>query len=423
MAWIILVIVCIGVLLAYVKYKTWYNPYMVFNILWMCVGILLVKGNRFVYTPLKIAFLCIIIGILGFNFSMIIPKINISNQKNYRTENNFYLATRRAYIISIFILILSLTDFIKSVLLILSGYSFGEIREEYFNVVTYNDILMSIFKEFVISPLRYVVIVSAIISFFSLKEKNKGLLINTLLLIIFQAVTSGGRYILINSIFMFICGYFLFSRNKKNNKKKKYSLICLILIIFYFVIYLTNERVTYLTRDMTGIERIYNTIYQYFVGSITYLGEVIEKNPWIEGSTYGVNFMAGLIRIIFMGFTFIGILPYPEILNIIGNYACEVLRIGPYTFYNAMPTIFGYFYIDGGLFLVFIESVIFGYICKILYKISNKKNLLFSAYYIIIFLQICNSSTRWFFYATDYCLAFFYLRTVICPRKKSVKIY
>ena len=36
-----------------------------------------------------------------------------------------------------------------------------------------------------------------------------------------------------------------------------------------------------------------------------------------------------------------------------------------------------------------------------------------SAMYILIFIQICNSSTRWFFYSSDYCLAYLYMNTVV----------
>lgn len=419
MIWIILTIVCISLVLSYIKFKTWGNPYTVFNILWICITILLIKGDKFVYSPSKIAILCILIGIFGFNLSIFIPRIKFSKKKaKSLIKDRYYLNRKRAYFISIFILIFSLQDFIKTILLVLSGYSFSEIRNVYFAVSGFDSVLMYYFKEFVISPLRYVVIVSAIISLFCYKKKNIGLLINALLLIVFQAINSGGRYILMNSIFMFICGYFLFGDKKKIEKKKKYGLICIITIAFAIIIYLTNQRTTYLARNMTVLERLYNTIYQYFAGSVTYLGKIIEKNPWIEGSTYGINFIAGFSRILFVILTFLRILPYPQILNIIGMYACEELKIGPYTFYNAMPTIFGYFYIDGGLILVFIESLIFGYICKILYKFANKNNLFFSACYIIIFVQICNSSTRWFFYAIDYSLAFFYLRAVICPIKK-----
>ena len=90
-----------------------------------------------------------------------------------------------------------------------------------------------------------------------------------------------------------------------------------------------------------------------------------------------------------------------------------MLRIGPATYYNAMPTIFGYFFIDGGFALTFIEAWLFGYICKRIYIVAKNGNVYFISVFILLFIQICNSSTRWFFYSPDYCLAMIYLRLIM----------
>ena len=163
-------------------------------------------------------------------------------------------------------------------------------------------------------------------------------------------------------------------------------------------------------------EKIYSTIYQYFAGSVTYLGEVIKNTPNIEGATFGINFFAGWLSPIFVILNFIGVLSYPQAFSYIGKEACKVLQIGPYLYYNAMPTVFGYFYIDGGLIFTFIEAWIWGYICRQLYKRADNGNLFFIALYILMFLQICNSSTRWFLYSTGYCLAFLYMRLIFNKR-------
>ena len=145
------------------------------------------------------------------------------------------------------------------------------------------------------------------------------------------------------------------------------------------------------------------------------MGKVVETSPEIIGKTFGLNMIAGFLIPIFVVFNFLHIVPYPQVFNYIGTYACAVLQIGPNTYYNAMPTIFGYFYIDGGLILTFIEAWIFGYVCKRVFEKAMDGSLLNVAFYLLIFIQICNSSTRWFFYSPEFCLAFIFLRIIFKP--------
>lgn len=414
MIWAIFAIACIGLVFSRWIFKTWHNPYTVFNLLWACVGALLIKGNEYVYTPSNTAIVCVIIGEIAFNLAMFSPRLAVGNRKlSIFASNEYFFDSRRAYVISVIVLILSLVSAVSAIIAILSGVSFSDVRMDYYSVSSSESVLMYYFRNYIISPLRYVVIISAIISFFGKKEKSKRLLVNCIIIIILQAITSGGRYVLINSIFMFICGYFLFAIKEKMQFKQKIGLVLAILVFSYLIIYLTNDRSSLLTQNMTVWQRLYTVIYEYFAGSVTYLGAVIENSPQIVGTTYGVNFLAGWISPIFVVLNFVGVISYPKIFSIIGTYACEILRIGPSTYYNAMPTIFGYFYIDGGLALTFIEAWLFGYVCKRLYIRSSEGNLLFSAFYILAFVQICNASTRWFIYSSDYCLAFIYLFVVI----------
>ena len=134
-----------------------------------------------------------------------------------------------------------------------------------------------------------------------------------------------------------------------------------------------------------------------------FLIAALRKNKSISDPYVAFNVLwLGVATLIIIGNRYV----YPAIFSVIGTYACEVLKIGPSSFYNAMPTIFGYFYIDGGFALVFIEAWLFGYICKRLYQRGKSGNVLMAAMYILVFAQICNSSTRCFFYLADYCLAF-----------------
>ena len=218
---------------------------------------------------------------------------------------------------------------------------------------------------------------------------------------------------------MIICAYFLLKKPKKTKLKTKIFMLLIMGIFIYGIIYLTNDRASYIVKDMNLGQRLYMTVYEYFAGSVTYFEKVLYTYPKIVASTYGLNFIEGFISPIFVLLNYIHVLDYPEIFNTIGLYVCNQLMIGPNTYYNAMPTIFAYFYIDGGLISTFLESFIFGYISKRIYERANKKELMFVAFYCLIFIQICNASTRWFFYSPDYSLAYIYLYLIINKSKST----
>lgn len=400
----------IGIFAGRYKYMNWHNPYCVFNILWAIVGVLIVRGNEFVYEPSSLAMKIVLLGVLGFNFSMMMPRMYIRNADGYKAKRSIDYSGIR--ILSYVVLILSIISAVSAIRSVLSGASFAEIRNDYYTYSSSESIWMYYLRNYFVTPMRYVLVITSIIGYFN-GVREKAVIVNTILIIALQTITNGGRYVLMNTVIMIICGGLLFNLKDNLNRKQKFLMLCVIALMIGGIIYLTNDRSSYLTQDMTTVERLEETVYQYFAGSVTYLGEVLEEFPFVSGTSHGINFFAGFLSPFFVVLNFLGILNYPKVFSIIGTYACQQLRIGPATFYNAMPTIFGYFYIDGGFILTFIEAVAFGYVCKRLYENARNGHLLFVAYYILIIVQICNSSTRWFIYSSDYVLSFFYLMLFI----------
>lgn len=416
------VIICILPIICFLismrKHKAWNNPYVIFNMLWSVVGVLILCGNKSVYPPSTTAMLCVITGIIGFNLSALSRRITLGNR---RWLNGKYLFNpQRAAIISTIILIVSFFLTIDTIHSLLAGASYSDIRNDYFTYDSGGSVLLYYFREYIIDPLRYVVIVSAIFAVFKKEYRSKLLIVNASFCVLLQAVSNGGRYILMNTLFMIICGALILNRSVKLSLKQKMQIVFFGGLLAYGLIFLTNSRATYLMQNMTIGQKMSSTVYQYFAGSVTYLGEVVKNTSKIKGATCGVNFVAGWISPLFVILNYIGIVSYPQVFSFIGTEACKVLKIGENLYYNAMPTVFGYFYIDGGLVLTFIEAWIWGYICKRLYTRAENGNMLFTAMYILMFLQICNASTRWFLYSTSYCLAFVYMR-IVFNREKFVE--
>lgn len=93
-------------------------------------------------------------------------------------------------------------------------------------------------------------------------------------------------------------------------------IIAAVIALFsYVIVFLTNDRATFITQNMTVGERLYHTVYEYFAGSTTYLGEVVRKTPSIVGSTHGINFIAGYIMPLFVVLNFLHLIPYPAVLQ------------------------------------------------------------------------------------------------------------
>lgn len=396
------------------KHRSWNDPYVAFNILWSFVGIMLVVGNQRIYEPSETAMVCVFIGVIGFNISALTPKLTFGKERDNRAI--FEFNKHKAFILSVIVLVLSTILTIESIHSFISGASLTDIRNDYY---TYNESESSFtyyLREYIVEPLRYVVIISSIFAIFNEEYRSKGLIINTFFIIGIQVIGNGGRYILMNTFFMIICGAFIFGKEIKLSLKQKTLMILAMIIIAYGLILVTNDRATYAMQDMNLMQRIFSTIYDYFAGSVTYLGEVIKNTPDIKGATFGVNFIAGWLSPIFVFLNSSGLIPYPKVFSYIGIEACKVMQIGSATYYNAMPTAFGYFYIDGGLVLTFIEAWLFGYICKRLYFRTEKGELLYIGMYILLFLQICNMGTRWFLYSTSFCWAFLFLRIIFDKR-------
>lgn len=393
--------------ISYFRYRNLINPYSSFNVLWMFVSLLILIGNRFVYAPNNTSSICVLIGILGFNCSMYSKRLIVgkhSEKQEYRLNLNLVC------ILSLVVVVMMASDAILAIKDALAGVSFSEIRHGYFK---YDTVALYYVNNFFVFPMGYAVISSAIVSIFSnsgSKRKRMFLAINAGLIVFFQALMSGGRYILMNTIFMIVCGYALYKNKKRIQFRYKLLIIFIFVSLGYFIIFLTENRSSFIMGDMSIWQKMYTTIYLYFAGSVTYLGKVLETSPEVISSTLGINLIAGFISPIFAALNFLHILPYPEIFSVIGTKACVQLLIGPNSFYNAMPTIFGYFFIDGGYILTFIESWIFGYASKRSFIGATRKDKMFQTIYLLIFVQVCISSTRWMIYSPEFALAFLYVR-------------
>lgn len=149
---------------AYRKNKSISDPYVAFNILWLGVATLINIGNKYVYDPSMEAMICILLGIVGFNLSKITPKLVLGRIRLGLFDNDEYeLNYHRAYIISIIVLVLSALSAASAIRAFMSGSSFSAIRSDYYTYSSNESVYMYYFRNYILSPLRYVVIITSVI--------------------------------------------------------------------------------------------------------------------------------------------------------------------------------------------------------------------------------------------------------------------
>lgn len=402
-----IIISCLFLLIGVSRDRKIHSPYVVFNFLWIFVCIMLVIGDSHIYRPSVSALLVILVGVIGFNLSVMLPRFTVNGKRIFIKEGPRTFLMDRCRGLAVALVFLWFFVSMDSILMLMSGSSLEGIRNNYYS--DSSPVWIYYLKNYFLLPGTDAVIVASIISFIKQEKGSKPLLALAGILVLLRAVSSGGRYILINTLIMVLCALALFKTLAKLPWRKKASLYFVMALFAVLIIVFTNERTTANTENFSLFEKLYFTVYSYFAGSVTYLSRLMFAFPQIEGATFGTSFIGGLLTPIFSVLTFLNVMPYPEFMNVIGIYANMQLDIGPSTFYNAMPTVFGYFWIDGGLIAVFLESLLLGYICNRTYRIAQSDNQLFKAFYILLFVQICMVSTRWFFFTPDSLLSFAYL--------------
>ena len=424
-AWILPVICIIGLIIARKYDKSFINPIVAFNALWIIVYILLELSIKTGFDkPTNEVILIIIVGCLGFN---VVGLLFAASKKRFRftikhKSDNYYDNSSfevRTTLINIFIgivLIYSIITYADIIIRLIRGIStFSDIRVEYFTNVK------DFMEGYIISPIRYAIIVTVILNVLNRKIKKTQLIL-TIIIVVLGAISSGGRLILINTVLMIIGAVGIYTiHHKLNIKQKRVILVSLILILSVSIL-ITNFRTnTLLTQGYTKLlDRLLKTFVSYFSGGIIYFGKLLELHP-IKSTTGGLNFIWGFLDVFFYFFAALGVFPYPQNIAVVGKYSNTLLNIGNNTYFNAFYTAFGYFYIDFGYVGVFLETALFAFIIINAFSNavkSNKMNDLYSSYYLLLFTILCDFSTRWFMYDSAYALAFIVIR--LCYKRVYV---
>lgn len=402
---LILLIILISLMSAIYGYKstkTIFNPLTVFCTLWAIITLMASLRLFGINQVSDKTYIIILLGIISFIFGSTIFgkfqfKINTTSKNNQLIFN-----MKISYIlIVVAISILSITA-INSLNILLKGHDLSYIR--YMankEVVTSDTGILDILFNYVAQPICNLLIPVSIYNFIS-KKKNKILIIGTIISIALLIISNGGRFILLYFIIHFI--FISIFMNGLHVKKNLKYIILVVIISVSVLSFLTISRGS----------SIPQTLYIYFCGCMPHLDIQIANFDSFGSYTYGFSSFQGFIRPFFALIKKIGLIyDFPTVLQQAQFLSLQVeqaVSIGSNLRFNGFVSLFYSFYIDFNLPGVIFLSMLYGYICKIVFN-NLQKN--FSSMNIIIYsllLQsMITSMVRFQFTTFIFALSFIYL--------------
>lgn len=393
------------VLIGFFTEKNYYNPLTFFSLIWLLVVLLSSLHLYGINKPSDYAYIIIIIGTLCFGMGCKLMDFILHNYKNRRRnhQNMEDFNYNRIKVIYYITLLSFIPITVNAIELIFQGYtlvnirsmlSLGEMHSSYFAAVIYN---------YITQPLELLIIPITVINFYSHKRNNI-ILYFTVLILICDLLSSGGRFALLYIITHFIVVMSIKKRNKYSKLTRQTKIITIVMILVGVIIfyYITVNRGVSITKSL----------YLYFCGCIANMDVRIQG---MDNSfkTYGFMSLEGMIRPFIAFLDKAGIIANrPEMFLIAQMHSGLIeyaVDIGSGIQYNAFVTLFYYFYLDGGLLGVAIGAFVYSLFCEVTYVRMKKENDEKKLLLYLLFLQtILTSMVRFQFTTLIYSLTFIY---------------
>ena len=378
-------------------------------------SILDVYESRITVSNLTIVILAV--GFLGFGLGSISNiKFKVGNIKIVELNDSLEYSFIWIYVLLFISVVFNVFMTITTIMFLKRGYDYSSIRDLLFDysgadTSYFKTTFYSTFYSWIATPSTYVISIVFLVDLFE-NKLNKFVKVIFFINIGLYIWATGSRLII---LIMVIESFFLLQYYKIHVSKrvKKYVIrIGILMIIGMFI--LSSFR----TKTNISQVRDVSSIYAYFNIPIPLLSywteQVNDKN--IYG--YGYGFFNGIMQFISYCFGKIGIEFQSYSKTAIQLYMPQEKWIQIYDghWYNAFCTLFYNFYVDFRLPGVFIESYIFGIICKYFYrKACVLKEKIFLLTYLGVLQIIIASFLRWQFGAFTYIVTIIF--TMLCVKK------
>lgn len=410
--------------LTYFIYKSISHPVVFFNVLWFvlliiyCFGDLgkrmgLYQSGDMIFQIFFVGGVCFNIGALAFSFFK--PSRHVVRSEKIHEV----ISDKRIRVVVVAEVILLFYYIYKLYTLagfLLSGQSYALIRSLYFSEDMITSPLESAFIIFVSDPLLlFTEIVFSINLFVKAfpKKLNYLLFINLML----KTIITGGRTTLFETgCLVIVCaiyfGYF------KKIKKETIGLIVGVFVLVYVVVLVSVQRHG---DEGSVLEIAANNLITYFVGSFVFFEDLLLSHDYLN-QTYGLVTFGGLTDVFIQLFRYLKLTDMSLSYVSVGSILSDFRMIGDGISYNAMPTMYYYFFTDFREFGYILCPMLFGFFSVYIYnKMVYKNTLLYFAYYLFIMVLIVESSFNWQLERIPFVMAIIYSYFVFRSPRLSKK--
>lgn len=400
----------VAFLISYRVYQRIAHPVVVFNFLWFVLLLISIYGNldktMGFYQPSSNTYLVFLIGGISFNVGALLFHF-ITGTKNKRQKEvvSFSsLSKERANLLTIAEMVLAVYYTFKSVAIaryLLSGQTYEVIRLLYFSEDMITSPLESAFIIFVSDPLLLLTEILFSINLFTHifpKKLNYLMMFNLLL----RTFISGGRTALFETGCLIIICAIYFGYLKNLRSKKTLGIIAAVYALVFLLVKVSSQR----HGDEGGVMEIaYNNLVSYFIGSFAFFEDLLVSHDYLP-QTYGMVTFGGISDIFIQIFRYLQLTDMPLTYISTGSILSEFRLIGDGVSYNAMPTMYYYFFTDFREFGYVLCPFVFGGISALIYnQMIRSRSELHFVYYMFIMVLIVESSFNWWLERIPFFLA------------------
>lgn len=422
MVYLGLLVILLIMLFDFYRYRNLFSPTFLFcGLFFFILTLALLKLNGIGEFTNKSVF-TIEIGVLFFSLGCLFLEITFSLTHKQRyskkaSTNDFSVSVNWFWIyVALFLASIGVitTSVVVSKVLI-SGGDYNSVRASLLgydqNTPLIKSQLLNGVVRYISTPGLYALIPFAI--FFLLQKKHIIFSSVVFLEIAINVFSTGGRIILVYTIFQFLATFFYFKVSI--SKKTKRRLILLIVLGFVSIMVISNTR---------SSKSLFEVAYAYFSGPVVLLSDwqkIVDTSGFMSKGLsffYPFTYMANMIS------DFLGV--NIDVLKSTIQWQSAPqdvwLKVFPNMSMNAFSTLFYFFYLDFRQLGVMLFSFLYGVICnKYYYKAYKMRDSNSFIIYLMIIRSLIGSFIIWQLGSTTFFVS--YLMVLLCLKtnKKGIE--
>lgn len=416
MGYFVSLICLLFVILGIYKEKNIYNPITAYNALFFILAISSSIRLFGLNDVSRSTWYIVLFGTLFYNIGALAANKSIKphckeNRKDYNFRYKFI------YVLSFITLVYLLWNTIDVVKYLFDGKTLRDIRIMYYSTESdyFGGPLKYTYRTYINRPIIHLIVPLTIIDYFK-GNRDRKLLILTILNILLYTFTNGGRLIFIYIGIHIITAILIYKKEFNFSKSSIIKLIIAGVILISCIGVISSLRI---------VNRPSKYAYTYIAGTIPHLDyriNVIKEN---NEFTYGISTSYGVIQPLLFVLKNIRLIDYPEfyIRSIQLAKVQDYIDVGTNQKFNSFVTPYFYFFLDFGFYGVITLAFIYGFASMTIYSM-HKESIRHTLIYLLLLQGLLTSMIRFQFVVSSVVIAFimvFFVTKPITDRKNGVQ--